>query len=137
LHRAIDLLRATPGTHVTAVSSFLDNPAVGGPADSPAFLNAAASLETTLPPDVLLRRLLEVEHEMGRQRRQKWEPRVIDLDLLLYGDRVIHTPELKVPHPLLSERDFVLKPLAEIAPEIIHPVSRRTVREMLLDLARR
>jgi 2-amino-4-hydroxy-6-hydroxymethyldihydropteridine diphosphokinase len=136
LHRAIDLLRATPGIHVTAVSSFLDNPAVGGPAGSPPFLNAAASLETTLPPDRLLRRLLEIEHEMGRQRRQKWEPRVIDLDLLLYGDRVIHTPELKVPHPLLPERDFVLKPLAEIAPDIIHPVSRRSVREMLLELAR-
>ena len=136
LQRAVERLRASPEILVTAVSSFLDNPAVGGPAGSPPFINAAATLQTTLPPDLLLRRLLAVEREMGRERRQKWEPRVIDLDLLLYGDRVIDTTELKVPHPLLHERDFVLKPLAEIAPDAVHPIRGCTMADLLRELDR-
>jgi 2-amino-4-hydroxy-6-hydroxymethyldihydropteridine diphosphokinase len=135
LRQALRRLRATPGTTVGAVSSFLDNPAVGGPAGSPPFLNAAASLRTTLPPDLLLRRLLEIERDMGRQRRLKWEPRVIDLDLLLYGDQVVDAPELKVPHPLLHQRDFVLKPLAEIAPGAVHPLLGLPVAGLLRRLS--
>ena len=78
-----------------------------------------------------MNRLLEVEQEMGRARNVKWEPRVIDLDLLLYGDRVIHTVALTLPHPLMHERRFVLQPLAEIAPVAVHPVLNKTVRELL------
>src|SRR5437867_1284052 len=85
LRRAICELIDTPAIEVIRISTFLENPAVGGPTDSPAFLNAAAEVRTTLSPQQLLSRLLEIERQLGRIRRDKWEPRLIDLDLLLYG----------------------------------------------------
>jgi 2-amino-4-hydroxy-6-hydroxymethyldihydropteridine diphosphokinase len=137
LDRAIARLRETPGVEVVRVSSALENPAVGGPEDSPAFLNAAAEVRITLSAHALLRRLLEIEREMGRERRVKWEPRIIDLDLLLYGDHILSSQELIVPHPLMHERRFVLEPLAEIAPEVVHPTLQMTVKGLLENLAGR
>jgi 2-amino-4-hydroxy-6-hydroxymethyldihydropteridine diphosphokinase len=131
LERAIELLRATPGVEVTKVSALIENPAVGGPPDSPPFLNGAAELETTLSPQGLLARLLEIEHTLGRERREKWGPRLIDLDLLLYGDQVLSIDGLTIPHPLMHTRRFVTEPLAEIAPDVVHPVLRRAIRELL------
>jgi 2-amino-4-hydroxy-6-hydroxymethyldihydropteridine diphosphokinase len=75
--------------------------------------------------------LLEIERQLGRQRREKWGPRPIDLDLLLFGDQVIDEPDLKVPHPLMHQRRFVLEPLAEIAPQALHPVLGKPVRDLL------
>src|SRR5438552_9398031 len=132
LRVAIRELNQTPGIEVARVSTFLENPAVGGPADSPTFLNAAAQLRTTLSPQQLLARLLEIERQLGRVRREKWAPRLIDLDLLLYGDQTIDTDELNVPHPLMHTRRFVLEPLAQIAPEVTHPKLRKTIRELLV-----
>jgi pantoate--beta-alanine ligase len=128
---AVEMLRSTEGIHSVRVSQLFENPSVGGPPDAPAFLNAAAELVTTLPAHALLHRLLEVEKALGRERRQKWEPRVIDLDLLLYADRIVSSDELVVPHPLMQERAFVLVPLAEIAPDVVHPVLQMTVRGLL------
>jgi 2-amino-4-hydroxy-6-hydroxymethyldihydropteridine diphosphokinase len=134
IQRALDLLNETDATCVTAVSNLLDNPAVGGPDDSPPFLNAAARVDTTLSAHALLRRLHEIEKELGRVRRTKWEPRSIDLDLLLFGNEVLSSQELMVPHPLMHERRFVLQPLAEIAPDAVHPMLQMTIAGLLADL---
>ncbi len=135
LRRAIQLVNATPNVRLVRASSYYDNPAVGGPGGSPAFLNAAAEFETSLGSHALLHRLLEVEKEMGRERRVKWEARPIDLDLLLYGDQIISSQELVVPHPLMHERRFVLQPLAEIAPYVVHPALQMTAKGLLEALA--
>jgi len=132
---AVDALRDSDGITVRRQSSLLENPAVGGPPDSPPFLNAVAEVRTTLPAHELLDRLLDIERQLGRVRNQKWEPRLIDLDLVLYSDQIIDRPQLTVPHPLLHERDFVLRPLAEIAPQVVHPRLQMTAREMLHRLA--
>jgi 2-amino-4-hydroxy-6-hydroxymethyldihydropteridine diphosphokinase len=130
LRAAIEKLNAVTGTKVVKVSGFLDNPAIGGPADSPTFLNAAAAVETDLEAESFLNLLLSIEQSLGRYRQEKWGPRTIDLDLLLFGDLVIRTQKLTLPHPLMHERDFVLKPLVEIAAEVMHPVIHRTMKQI-------
>jgi 2-amino-4-hydroxy-6-hydroxymethyldihydropteridine diphosphokinase len=131
LRAALGLISITPGVRVRQVSSFMENSAVGGPPDSPPFLNAVAAIETNIEPHELLARLLEIERQMGRVRSQKNDPRPIDLDIIFYGERVIDTPDLVVPHPLMHERRFVLQPLAEIAPAIVHPKLGKQVDELL------
>lgn len=102
--------------------------------DQPQFLNAAIEAETELFPLQLLARLLNIERAMGRRRITPKGPRNIDIDILFYGRSVIQTPELETPHPRIAERAFVLEPLAEIAPDLRHPVSGQTAREMLASL---
>lgn len=114
---------------VTAVSSFYETEPVEYTAQ-PWFLNAAVALDTDLMPKQLLSRLLAIEQTMGRKRTIPKGPRVIDLDILLFGKSIVDTSGLIIPHPSMHERRFVLEPLAEIAPEVRHPVFKRTVREM-------
>ena len=120
LLRAVDLLAETEGVEVRAVSQLRETEPVGV-VDQPLFLNGAVVLDTSLSPRELLDRLLEIERELGRVRDVRWGPRVVDLDLLVYGDRQIDEPGLRVPHPRLHERRFALEPLAELDPELDVP----------------
>jgi 7,8-dihydro-6-hydroxymethylpterin-pyrophosphokinase len=104
-----------------------------GVRDQPWFLNAVAEVAVDLFPMQLLARVQRIERDMGRKRGKAQGPRPIDIDILLFGRFVIDTPQLVVPHPRLAERRFVLEPLADIAPDLRHPVTRRTIGEMLAD----
>jgi 2-amino-4-hydroxy-6-hydroxymethyldihydropteridine diphosphokinase len=101
-----------------------------GLADPEWFINGVFLLETDWQPRQLLEKVGEVEQALGRQRTGKWGPRTLDLDILLYDDRIIREPDLSIPHPELEKRRFVLEPLAEIAPDLVHPVFKKTVAEM-------
>lgn len=105
-----------------------------GLTDQPSFINMAAEVETGLLPHQLLALLMSIENKMGRNRTIKWGPRIIDLDILLYDELIINTEDLIVPHPLMQERDFVLRPLAEIAPDTVHPVMKKSIRSLREDL---
>lgn len=105
--------------------------AAWGIEDQPAFLNQVLELETVLPPGGLLRTVLEVEASMGRRRELRNGPRTIDIDILLYGDRVVAEQDLHIPHPRLADRRFALTPLAELAPGLTHPCTGMSIRRML------
>jgi 2-amino-4-hydroxy-6-hydroxymethyldihydropteridine diphosphokinase len=125
LWKALEGLGATEGIEVLAISSFRETEPVGV-VDQPRFVNAAAALETSLSPRELLERLLDVERSLGRHRavEERWGPRTLDLDLLLYGGESIDAPGLEVPHPRLTERAFVLEPLLELDPDLRLPDGR-------------
>lgn len=129
IERALELLSES-GINLTRVSSLYRSEPVDVTAQ-PWFLNCVAETETELMPLQLLRRLKRIEACLGRRRGRRRGPRTIDIDILLYASHVMDTSELSIPHPRMAERRFVLLPLRELAPELRHPVSRRTVAELL------
>lgn len=135
LRRAL-LLLTQQGVEIVRVSSFLSTEPYGV-TDQPQFLNAVACVRTSLTPLALLDVLLATELAMGRVRLRHWGERNIDLDLLLYEDVVLDMPRLRLPHPDMQNRDFVLLPLAEIAPELKHPTLQKTIYELKENLMNR
>jgi 2-amino-4-hydroxy-6-hydroxymethyldihydropteridine diphosphokinase len=134
LQEALAQLAAAEEVEVLKVSAFYLNPPLGPP-DQPWYVNAAAQVRTRLEPEELLRVLHRVEQDLGRVRGERWGPRVIDLDLLLYNGLIMSGPELVLPHPEMHRRAFVLVPLAEIAPQAWHPVLEKTAGDLLAELA--
>jgi len=137
LMRAVKMLSEVDGVVVRRLSQFVRTEPLGGPADQPAYFNAAAEVAVELSPRELLAALQDIERQLGRDRarEQRWGPRTCDLDILLMGETVAREePDLVIPHPRMHERAFVLEPLSTIAPSAVHPVLGKTVSEMLDDV---
>lgn len=134
LSRAMQSLGREPGVRIVAMAAIIETQPVGGPPQGP-YLNTVAAFDTTLSPTALLHLLRRIEAHHGRQPSPvRWAPRPLDLDLLLYDARIIDAPALTVPHPRLHERRFVLEPLVQLAPELVHPVLRQSMSALLAQL---
>jgi 2-amino-4-hydroxy-6-hydroxymethyldihydropteridine diphosphokinase len=131
---ALSRLQAIPGQEIIRVSSWYFTEPVGLE-DPEWFINGVVLLDTSLLPEILMQKMLEIEAAMGRKRTVKWGPRVVDLDLLCYDQLILNSPDLTIPHPLLEKRRFVLEPMAEVAPDYIHPVLQKTVARLRDELA--
>jgi 2-amino-4-hydroxy-6-hydroxymethyldihydropteridine diphosphokinase len=129
LQDALKLLTETPGVTLQAQSSWYQTAPVGPP--QPDYINGCAVLEAQLTPQELLETLQNIEAQFGRVRQERWGPRTLDLDFLLFDDLILETPTLQLPHPRMTERAFVLVPLAEIAPDWIEPVSGKAIAQLV------
>lgn len=130
-YSAIARLSQHDSISITKISPLLETAPVGGPANAPPFLNGAIEIDTTLGSHALFRELMAIEEVIGRTRNDRWEPRVIDLDLILFGDKIVSSDELIIPHPMMHQRPFVLEPLSMIAPDVVHPTLMMTVKGLL------
>lgn len=136
LIHAINCLRTLPGVELDLahdVASLYETSHIGGSGDNPNHLNTVVRLSTLQTPRELLASTKAIELQLGRRHRERWSCREIDIDLLLFGEVVINSPELELPHPRLHERRFVLAPLAEIAPDVIHPSFAKSISDLLAD----
>ena len=128
LDKAINLLSQKVGVVILQSKDYETAP--WGITNQPDFLNLAVSIQTRLEPLQILEITQSIENQLGRVRKEKWGARLIDIDILFYGNEIIDEPNLKIPHPLLQERDFALTPLVEIAPNFVHPVFGKTILEL-------
>lgn len=131
--QAVDRIGRIPDVEVTGVSQWYLTKPVGVDGQD-WYVNGAVSLDVKIKPQALLERLMSIEQAMGRVRKERWGPRVIDLDILLFGEKVIHEDNLIIPHPLMHLRRFVLVPMVDLAPGVIHPTTRATMPQLLKGL---
>jgi len=134
IKKAIEALQTAKGIDIMMVSNCYETLPEGGGRNQPFFLNNAVEILTTLTPHELLEKAQEIESNLGRTNKNDYSPRIIDIDIVLYGEDIIIEEDLTIPHPLMHERLFVLEPLYEIAPDAIHPVMGETVEKLLHQL---
>ncbi len=134
LRKAFDSVASLPRVRLLRTSGIYETEPVGV-TEQPLFLNAAAGISTSFTPSELLRNLKEAEERIGRTRRERWHEREIDIDIIFYGEEIIQTDELTIPHPRAHLRRFVLQPVNEIAPTYVHPVFHKTVSQLLRECA--
>ena len=134
IERALKLIDEVPEIGVVRRSRLIETAPVGMPEDAGPFLNGAVELRTTMEAEDLLEELQAIEKSMGRRREAQWISRTIDLDILLFGNQILSSEHLIVPHPLMHERRFVLEPLVEIAPDVVHPALQMSMRGLLESL---
>ncbi len=131
IQQAVKLLKDESDLHQLSVSRLVETAPIGGSLDDPPYLNGAIKLQTSLSAEQLHKRLIQVEQTLGRERNERWASRKIDLDLVGYGNQIVHSETLAVPHPRMSFRPFVLEPLNELVPNWVHPQIGRTVTDIL------
>lgn len=130
IKKAILKIGELPHTSIVATSSIINTKPIGK-ADQPDFLNCVIKIETKYTPNRLLTELQNIENDMGRIRKERWGPRIIDLDILFFNDEIINTKNLQIPHPEILNRKFVLTSMNEIAPQFLHPIEKKTMEELL------
>ncbi len=133
IQRALDLLNNTEGILILKVSSLYETEPVGYE-DQDWFINAVAQIETSIPPQEILKIFKEIETQIGREESIRWGPRKIDLDILFYDQLIYKSSDLEIPHPRLHERAFMLVPLAEINKELIHPIYNKSINALISEL---
>ena len=131
IKKSIKYLKSIQRIKLKKVSQLYETPSHGGPKNQPKYLNAVAKIETTLSPLDLLKELKAIEFKMKRKDTVRWGPRIMDLDILFYDNLFFINDKLSIPHPLLHKRIFVLKPLSEIAPNFVHPLYQKNIKELL------
>ena len=137
LRKALSILHETDAIRVKTVSSCYETEPVGPVTDQNDFYNIVVEVETTLSPRELLTRINSAERRLGRARGERWGPRVIDIDILLWDNKILEEEGLKIPHPEMTTRAFVLTPLSEIAPDVIHPTAHKSMAELASQLGGR
>jgi 2-amino-4-hydroxy-6-hydroxymethyldihydropteridine diphosphokinase len=134
LYQAIEHIKNLPETKLLQESSLIETKAEGNP-NQPDFINCVIEIETEFQPEELMNACLEIEKKMGRIRKKKWEPRLIDIDILLFEDGCLKSEKVTIPHPLCHKRRFVLQSLVEICPECVHPIQNKSMKELLEELS--
>ena len=129
IRKTKEMVSSIPGVSLVSSSSLYETEPVGI-SDQPMFVNAVLEIEADLSPRELFLKLKDIEAKLGRRKTVRWGPRIIDIDILLFGDRIVEERDLTIPHPEMTKRGFVLVPLCEIAPEIKHPRLKKTIREI-------
>jgi len=130
IQKAISKLKDYDKIKILEISTIMETKPYGN-TEQPDFLNCVLEIETTFDPEKLLKTCLEIETEMGRIRNKKWEPRIIDIDILFFGNEVIDEENLKIPHPFIHKRRFILESLNEICPDFVHPILKKKMKDIL------